>query len=201
MVWSSSALHTLGWPKEVIGDLMGWYERLARYFPSNEMKDRQQMEDLLKEHERYHKWESSEYVVTYAEFSTFIFIDYLLVNAQRRGQGIGSQILDRFKHWGKILIVEVEPPDVGQPEAAKRVAFYEKNGFRLAKNIAYTRSEADGTPYSLDIYYWSPDPVSETVILGQMAQICRQIHNFKALKYYGRLVADPEETLDWKATP
>ncbi len=190
--------HRLG--LEVISDRMGWYERLAGYFPSNEMKRRQQMEDLLKEHETYHKWETTDYVVTYAEFSTFIFIDYLLVTSQRRGQGVGSQIVDRFKQRGKILIAEVEPVDSGQPDAAKRIEFYEKNGFRLARNIAYTRSEADGTPYSLDIYYWSPAPVSEIVILDQMAKICRQIHNFKALKYYGRLVADPEQTLDWKAS-
>lgn len=176
---------------------MEWYERLSRYFPPNEMKDPEHMQDLLSHHDAYHKWETPDFVVTYAEFETFIFIDYLLVTSSHRGRGIGSQLLERFKQKGKILIVEVEPNDQDDGDKGKRIAFYEKNGFLKAENITYTRSEEDGTLYTLDIYYWSPEPVSELEILGKMATICREIHNFKALKFYGRLVAVPEEVLDW----
>lgn len=178
---------------------MNWYERLAGYFPPNEMKDPDHMQALLKSHHAYHKWETEDFIVTFAEFDAFIFIDYLLVTGKQRGRGIGSEVINRFKQKHKTLIVEVEPEDREDSDTQKRVAFYERNGFRKAENIQYTRSDEDGTPYSLDIYYWSPNPIEEREILRQMAHTCREIHNFMALKYYGRLVADPQEVLDWNS--
>lgn len=176
---------------------MNWYERLAKYFPANEMKDPDHIQDLLSHHEAYHKLETDDYVVTYAEFPTFIFIDYLLVQSRTRGKGVGSKILDAFKKRHKPLIVEVEPSDVEEPDTQRRITFYEKNGFNKAENIVYTRSDEDGTPFTLDIYYWSPEDIAETEILHNMQHICREIHNFMAVKHYGRLLADPEEVLTW----
>lgn len=176
---------------------MHWYEKLAGYFPNHELKDRGQMEALLSHHEAYRKHETSDYIVTYAEFHDFIFIDYLLVFPTTRGKGIGSQVLNLFKQREKTIILEVEPPDAQDHDTLKRVRFYEKNGFRKAEHIEYTRSDEDGTPYTMDIYYWPPEEVSERAILSKMAHVCREIHNFQTLKYYGRIVADPDDVLNW----
>ncbi|WDL98744.1 GNAT family N-acetyltransferase [Alicyclobacillus sp. ALC3] len=177
---------------------MDWYERLANYFPEHEMKHPGQLRDLLDHHEAYRKLESPEFIVTYAEFADFLFIDYLLVNSQTRGKGTGSRLLDRFKQRGKTLIVEVELPDVEDTDTLLRVRFYERNGFKRAERITYTRSDEDGEPYTMDVYYWSPSEVAEKSVLHNMKTICREIHNFRSEKYYGRLLADPEEVLDWE---
>jgi ribosomal protein S18 acetylase RimI-like enzyme len=177
---------------------MDWYERLADYFPAHELKHPGQMEELLENHSAYHKLETDDYLVTYAEFKHFIFIDYLLVNPETRGQGIGSKILNAFKRRGKTVILEVEPPEDDDENTLRRVQFYERNDFKRADRIVYTRSDEDGQPYTMDVYYWSPEDVDERDIHHQMSHICREIHNFKSEKYYGRLIADPEEVLEWE---
>lgn len=176
---------------------MQWYEKLNDYFPDHEMKHKGQMQDLLTHHEAYWKHETGDYLVTYAEFDNFIFIDYLLVNPNTRGKGTGSKVLEQFKQRGKNIILEIEPPEADDTDTQRRARFYEKNGFRKAEHIEYTRSDEDGTPYTMDVYYWAPSEVSERTILKQMAVVCREIHNFRALKYYGRLVADPDDVLNW----
>lgn len=176
---------------------MDWYDKLSTYFPDHEMKPEGQMKALEAHHRAYRIHETKDFVVTYAEFDSFIFIDYLLVNPNTRGKGTGTKVLNQLKSRGKPIILEVEPPNAEETDTVKRIQFYERNGFRRAEHIEYTRSDEDGTPYTMDIYYWPSDDVSERTILQGMATVCREIHNFRALKYYGRLVADPDEVLNW----
>ncbi|GMA60276.1 GNAT family N-acetyltransferase [Alicyclobacillus fastidiosus] len=176
----------------------GWYERLENYFPEHELKSPAQMEELFEEHPAYLREQTDEYLIIYANFEEFIFIDYLLVNPKTRGGGIGTRVINAFKQRGKTLLAEVEPATHANPDTEKRVHFYLKNGFRKAQNIDYTRETADGTSYTMDIYYWSPSSTSERDILEQMQVVCDQIHNFHAKQHYGRLPADPDDVLTWK---
>lgn len=176
---------------------MDWYEKLANYFPEHEMKPEGQMHDLFIHHDAYRKYETDDYLVTYAEFKSFIFVDYLLVNPKTRGRGVGGQVLNHLKKKGKPIVLEVEPPDAEDKDTLKRVHFYEKNGFRRARHIEYTRVDDDGESRTMDIYYWPPNEVSERTVLEQMVTVCDEIHNFRALKYYGRFVADPDDVLNW----
>lgn len=179
---------------------MDWYNKLANYFPEEEMKHPGQLEELLEaDHIPYHKLETENYVVMYAEFSSFLFIDYLLVTSNLRGQGFGTKLLDRFKRRGKNIILEVEPADEDEESTIKRIRFYEHNGFQKAEHILYTRTDQDGEELSMDVWYWSPNPVSEREIMRQMAVICREIHSFKSHKYYGRVLADPDDVLEWES--
>jgi len=175
-----------------------WYDKLAHYFPENELKHPEQMKALLdNEDTAYRKSETDAYVVTSAEFKEFIFIDYLLINPNYRSQGIGRRVLDTFKKQNKTIILEVEPPDVEDEDSLRRIKFYEKNGFTRAQHIVYTRSDEDGVANTMDVYFWSPSDISERQIMKQMALICREIHNFKSQRYYGRIVADPADVLKW----
>lgn len=77
---------------------MNWYEKLSEYFPIEEMKSKAHMEALLKEQsDVYHKEEGQYHVLMYAEFDSFIFIDYLFVSKKSRGQGLGSKLIGRLK--------------------------------------------------------------------------------------------------------
>lgn len=178
---------------------MDWYDKLQQYFPDEELKHPNQLEELLEHSPEYHKYETPEVIVMYAEFPTFLFIDYFLVTSTERGKGIGSKVLRSFKKRGKPIILEVEPAEDGDPDTIKRVRFYEKNGFQKAEHIVYTRTDDDGEELSMDVWYWHEDLISERQVLANMAIICREIHNFKAQKYYGRLVAAPEHVLEWES--
>jgi GNAT superfamily N-acetyltransferase len=177
-----------------------WYERLNEYFPKHEMKDIRQITDLIEDKDVYHKEENEDYIILYAEFPSFVFIDYLLVNPNTRGKGLGTKLLNKFKDKGKTIILEVEPTDPADEDTAKRNAFYEKNGFIHADRIEYERESEEGESYTMNILYWDPDHLPQEAVLEKMAKACREIHNFRSKRYYGRLVADPEEVLELKET-
>ncbi|XEC95133.1 GNAT family N-acetyltransferase [Paenibacillus tarimensis] len=177
---------------------MQWYEKLNDYFPEHEMKNRGQLKALLETYPYYHKEETSEYIVLYAEFPTFIFIDYLLVTSRERGKGIGSKVLDRFKQKEKMILLEAEPVDASDEDTGKRMKFYLKNGFKKADRIRYTREDAQGETFEMNILYWPPFEEDQTVIMEKMRKACSEIHNFHSQRYYGRTLADPDESLEWK---
>jgi GNAT superfamily N-acetyltransferase len=177
-----------------------WYDRLNEYFPEEEMKHPGQMRDLIEEKDAYHKKETEDYILMYGEFSSFIFVDYLLVSAHTRGKGTGSKVLRYLKQKGKTILLEVEPIDEHDENTCKRVRFYEKNGFIKADQIVYQRETDDGDVLDMDIFYWSQENISQEEVMKKMATACEEIHNFRSKKYYGRIKADPEEVLEMKKT-
>ncbi|MDR6125042.1 putative GNAT superfamily acetyltransferase [Bacillus sp. SLBN-46] len=77
---------------------MHWYEKLNQYFPVEEMKSREHMETLLKERsEIYHKDEGPNHVLMYVELDNFIFIDYLFVSKNARGEGLGHKLVGKVE--------------------------------------------------------------------------------------------------------
>lgn len=178
---------------------MDWYERLQDYFPEHEMKDLGQFQALIEDKDVYHKEETEDYLLLYAEFPTFLFIDYLLIHPDTRGKGIGTKVMEKLKKKGKTILLEVEPVDQEDEDTVRRVRFYMKNGFKKADRILYRREDENGDPYEMIVYYWSPETdVPQEEILDKMAKACEEIHNFRAKRYYGREVANPDEVLHWK---
>lgn len=176
---------------------MNWYEKLNNYFPEEEMKTKEQLKDLIEDQKVYHKEETEDYLVLYAEFPDFIFIDYLLVTSNRRGKGIGTRILNQYKEKNKMILLEAEPPDDEDVDTERRLAFYKRNGFRIANHIEYRREDEDGDAFYMNILYWPANEVSQEVIMDRMAKACQTIHNFRSRRYYGREIANPEEVLEW----
>ncbi|CAM3421420.1 GNAT family N-acetyltransferase [Marinicrinis lubricantis] len=177
---------------------MQWYEKLNNYFPEHEMKDPGQLQALLEASPYYHKEETEDYLILYAEFPSFLFIDYLLVTSQNRGKGIGSKLLDRFKQKGKMILLEAEPADAEDQDTVKRMNFYLKNGFKKADRIMYTREDGDGETFEMNILYWQPYEEDQSIVMEKMKKACSEIHNFHSHKYYGRTLADPKKALEWK---
>lgn len=177
---------------------MQWFERLNDYFPDHEMKHPEQLKALLESYPYYHKEETDDYIALFADFPTFIFIDYLLVSAKNRGSGIGSKVIQQFKQKGKMIILEAEPLDENDENTQKRMNFYMKNGFKKADQIRYTREDDSGQSFEMKILYWSPSEEDQEIIMDKMRKACTEIHNFQSQKHYGRIVADPDESLEWK---
>ncbi|PKR78345.1 GNAT family N-acetyltransferase [Halalkalibacillus sediminis] len=176
---------------------MNWYEKLNKYFPVEEMKSQEHMEMLLKEKgDVYHKDEGKYHVLMYAEFETFIFIDYVYVSNEARGQGIGHRILDKLKEKGKPIILEVEPVDYEDTDTAKRLKFYQREDFKHAQSIGYSRkSLATDEVNTMEILYWTPEESTEEEIYEKMKKMYEQIHTYKDEEFYGKCYQPVEEVL------
>ncbi|SFA82528.1 Acetyltransferase (GNAT) domain-containing protein [Lentibacillus halodurans] len=178
---------------------MNWYEKLNKYFPVEEMKSRKHMEMLLKEKgDVYHKDEGPYHVLMYAEFDTFLFIDYVWVSAQSRGQGIGHKLMEKLKERNKPIILEVEPVDYDDTDTGKRLHFYKREGFTHARYIDYNRRSLttnEETP--MEVLYWSPSDESEEMIYEKMKKMYETIHTYKDEEIYGEAYQPVDEVLSY----
>jgi GNAT superfamily N-acetyltransferase len=176
---------------------MNWYEKLSEYFPVEEMKSKEHMEALLKEQsDIYHKEEGPHHVLMYAEFDNFIFIDYLFVSKEARGEGLGSKLIDKLKKKQKPILLEVEPVDHDDKDTAKRLKFYQRQQFKHAKSVGYRRrSLATDTINQLEILYWSPESNNEEEVLEAMKKMYENIHTYKDKEWYGKSYEQADQVL------
>ncbi|AND38980.1 GNAT family N-acetyltransferase [Cytobacillus oceanisediminis] len=179
---------------------MHWYEKLNQYFPIEEMKSREHMETLLKERsDIYHKDEGPYHVLMYVELDNFVFIDYLFVSKESRGQGLGHKLLQKLKDKGKPIILEVEPIDYEDTDTEKRLRFYKREGFEHAQSIGYSRrSLATNEINSMEILYWSPENESEEMIYEAMKKTYEMIHTYRDAHFYGKSYQPVEEVLTFE---
>lgn len=149
---------------------MHWYEKLNQYFPIEEMKSREHIELLLEEQsDIYHKDEGPNHVLIYVEFDDFIFVDYLFVSKNARGQGLGHKLIDKLKAKGKAIILEVEPVNYEDTDSEKRLRFYAREGFNHASTIGYSRrSLATNEVNDMEILYWTSKDETEEKIYESM---------------------------------
>jgi GNAT superfamily N-acetyltransferase len=166
---------------------MNWYEKLSQYFPIEEMKSKKHIETLLQERsDIYHKNEGPHHVLMYVETDQFIFIDYLFVSKDARGQGLGGKLIDELKQHNKPIILEVEPVDYKDSDSAKRLHFYKRADFKHAQTIGYNRrSLATNEINQMEILYWSPTSETEESILNKMKKTYELIHTYKDKEIYG----------------
>ncbi|WP_053220357.1 GNAT family N-acetyltransferase [Virgibacillus senegalensis] len=178
---------------------MNWYEKLNKYFPVEEMKSQKHMEMLLKEKgDVYYKDEGPHHVLMFAEFKSFIFIDYVYVSAASRGQGLGHQLIEKLKAKNKPIILEVEPVDYEDSDSEKRLKFYQREGFVHAQSIGYNRrSLATNEENPMEILYWSPDNQDEEEIYKQMKKMYEDIHTYKDEEIYGKSYQPVDEVLTY----
>ncbi|MDM5316775.1 GNAT family N-acetyltransferase [Fictibacillus sp. b24] len=176
---------------------MNWYEKLNQYFPVEEMKSKEHMELLLQEKsDIYHKDEGKHHVLMYVELSDFVFIDYLFVSKDARGQGLGHKLIEKLKEKGKPIILEVEPVDYEDTDTEKRLRFYTREGFEHASSIGYRRrSLATNEINEMEILYWSPSEESEETIYENMKKTYNEIHTYKDSELYGKSYQPASEVL------
>lgn len=178
---------------------MNWYEKLNKYFPVEEMKSKEHMDILLKEKgDVYYKDEGPFHVLMYAEFDTFLFIDYVWVSSKSRGEGIGHKLIEKLKQHEKPIILEVEPVDYDESDSEKRLHFYKREGFTHAQYIDYNRrSLATDEETPMEILYWSPNDEPEETIYKRMKQMYEKIHTYKDEEIYGQSYQPVDEVLSY----
>ena len=129
-----------------------WYAYLlAEGFQPNEIKPRDDVERLLQE-DRYEIWglfDADDPQSLPAGFACFwkrpgiplVLLDYLGVTGTLRNGGWGAWMLARLREQGRPLVLESEMivPGASEEENAirvRRIAFYERNGFHPAYEMA-----------------------------------------------------------------
>ena len=182
---------------------MHWYEKLNQYFPVEEMKSREHMETLLKERsDIYHKDEGPNHVLMYAELDNFVFIDYLFVSNNARGQGLGHKLLEKLKRKGKPIILEVEPVNYADSDTEKRLHFYKREKFEHAGAIGYERKSLETNEINkMEILYWAPNDESEEMIFNAMKKTYDMIHTYNDHHFYGESYEPVEEVLTFNEEP
>ncbi|WP_409298916.1 GNAT family N-acetyltransferase [Peribacillus sp. SCS-26] len=178
---------------------MHWYEKLNQYFPIEEMKSREHIEALLDDKgDIYHKDEGKDHVLMYVELDKFVFIDYLFVSKNSRGQGLGHKLLDKLKEKGKPILLEVEPVNYEDSDTAGRLRFYKREGFEHAEKIGYRRkSLATSEINEMEILYWAPGQESEEEIFEAMKTTYELIHTYKDKAFYGKSYESVDEVLSY----
>src|SRR5699024_300034 len=145
------------------------------------------------------KDEGPHHVLMYAEFSGFVFIDYLWVSAESRGQGLGHKLIEKLKEKQKPIILEVEPVDYDDSDTEKRLRFYKREEFNHAQSIGYNkRSLATNENTPLEILYWAPGNETENFIYEQMKKMYEDIHTYKDEEIYGKTYQPVDEVLHYE---
>jgi GNAT superfamily N-acetyltransferase len=146
-------------PDELLMDT-AWWEIYKNSFPIAEQDTHEQLLHALRLHIAkigacQHQGVTQAIVVFYpmhtADFS-FIFLNYIAVSSQRRGQGLGRQLFNQLiRQLENIIVWEVEDPEAALDFAertlrAQRLQFYLKEGAQLL-NCRFIQPPIDGLNY------------------------------------------------------
>lgn len=84
------------------------------------------------------------------EFPDFIYVEHFAIDPSCRGGGYGAETLQCFlSDVTKPVVLEVERPE--DDFSRRRIAFYERVGFKLWGEIAYIQPPYDTTRKPLDL--------------------------------------------------
>lgn len=128
-----------------------FYENIYRLyhssFPVEERRNWVDIELILNTDKRFNMFvfsSENEFngFLTFWDFENFVYVEHFAVSDSIRGQGIGSQIIKSFRDEQKSpIVLEVELPET--PVAVRRIAFYEKLGFKVISK-PYLQPPYDG---------------------------------------------------------
>ena len=143
----------LKWRELEAGERKDWYDRhICRDFPADEVKPFETLENLLtKGNYRCILFcDESDQPAAYAYTMTlgdYTLLDYLAVEPQLRGKGIGSQVLPILTETlipkGNTMLIEAENPACAQnledrSVRMSRVRFYKNAGMKMTEVLEKT---------------------------------------------------------------
>jgi len=99
-------------------------------------------------------------LLTYWDFPECIYVEHLAVDASVRRQGYGGRMLQALKEEGRPIVLEVELLETDI--ARRRIAFYERNGFRLwtSRNYQQPPYRQGDSPIAMRLMAWGNLPES-----------------------------------------
>ena len=121
-------------------------------FPPDERRDDEQQRTYTDRNDKFHcllirDFEEPIGMITYWDFTDFVYIEHFAIHEDVRGKRYGQQALTLFLHgMNRPVVLEVEMPRVKGDITHRRIAFYRRIGFSLRK-MAYKQPpyrEGDG---------------------------------------------------------
>lgn len=120
-------------------------ELLVSAFPVEERRDNNLQREYTDQKENFHCvliqtcQGDPVGVITYWDFTDFIYIEHLAITKQLQGKGYGKKALQTLLEEKKLpFILEVEIPTCLNDLAFRRIGFYKRLGFRL-RRIPYNQ--------------------------------------------------------------
>ncbi len=117
----------------ILAELMPIY---IEAFPPEERRAEEQLKRLIEKNNIMHFnaifFEGKiAGLFVYWDFSDFFFLEHLAVSTDMRNYKIGQQVLDWIaQHLNGLRLMEVEPTDSNE-FASRRIAYYERNGYKI----------------------------------------------------------------------
>ncbi len=110
------------------------FEKMTTAFPYEERRDfLDQVECLKNEHFKFSEIYDGDTAVGFTAlwfFRSFVFIEHIAIDEDKRGGGYGSKTIELIKETYKLpLILEAEAPVTEQQ--IKRIKFYNRLGFKV----------------------------------------------------------------------
>ncbi len=94
------------------------------------------------------------------KFDGFDFIEHFALREEKRGQGLGTKVIESYLKEAKKVILEVEKPETETQK--RRIQFYEKLGFKLNPHD-YVQPPYSKDKKPLHLFLMSfPEKLSET---------------------------------------
>lgn len=159
-----------------------WFERFyacfEASFPLSERRPLASLKDKMEHDDRFRvevvteECESGDVLIgllCWWRFNAFCYVEYLAVSESLRGRNIGSRIMTDLQQRVSLpIVLEVEPPE--DDITRRRIAFYERLGFKLLPDDYMQPSYGDvpGLPLRLMVWphlpmAWSVDAVARTL--------------------------------------
>ncbi len=135
------------------------YDILKSSFPSAERRSKAGQKKIFDD-ERYSVfgWLENEKIVGFAavwKFESFAFLEHFAVKETARNQGLGGLILNELKNALQTpVILEIEPPE--DDLKRRRIAFYERHGFKL-NDFDYTQPPMQNGQPEIKLFLMSSD--------------------------------------------
>lgn len=141
------------------------YEKMCRSFPYEERRDiKDEAACFYKKEFRFCRLIENGSpcgIAVFWEFEGFLFLEHLAIDDDKRSLGLGSRFIDLLKNsYKKSIILEAEPPETEQ--ARRRIAFYERHGFRV-NGYTYEQPSYHGEKSGVRLNILSfPDTLSQS---------------------------------------
>ena len=154
------------------------FSRYEKTFPEDERRSKEQFLDLAENPDVFvflikNEDETIGYCVIW-ELSNFYFLEHFEVFEEFRNQKFGEKILESLQEKFEKIVLETEPDSLSEI-AARRLQFYQRNGFEIVEKNYLQPSYGEGKS-SLHLFFMANfEPENVETLIQEIHKIVYEI--------------------------